>query len=367
MADNKQHFHGSDLEKVAAHYHIDQDAIVNFSGNVNPMGLSKNIQSELSKHIELIAKYPDRDYNDLRAAMGRYIQVPKEDIIVGNGSTELISLFIKALHPDQSLIIGPTYSEYEREIFINNGKSKYFPLSEEDNFNIAIDHLKEHLTDEVDLLVICNPNNPTSSAINRMTMRQILDHCLEWDIDVLIDETYVEFADDVNDISAVSLARFYPNLFIIRGVSKFFAAPGLRLGYGISGNPAMLHRINSMKNPWTINSLAAYAGELMVQDKAYIQESRTLIHNERLRLIEQLATWPDIKVFPAHGNFILLKLLSEKHYSYNIFESLIKKGLMVRDASSFPFLSNKYLRFCILCPEDNDRLIEALRIALDEG
>lgn len=367
MADNKQHFHGSDLEKVAAHYHIDQFSIINFSGNVNPMGLSTNIQSELSKHIELIAKYPDRDYTNLRAAMGRYIEVPKEDIIVGNGSTELISLFIKALQPQTSYIIGPTYSEYEREIFINNGKSKYFPLSEDDNFNINLENLKEHLTDEVDLLVICNPNNPTSSAINRKTMRQILDHCLEWDIDVLIDETYVEFADDVNDISAVSLARFYPNLFIIRGVSKFFAAPGLRLGYGISGNPAMLHRINSMKNPWSINSLAAYAGELMVQDKAYIKDSRTLIHNERVRLIELLSRWTDVKVFPAHGNFILLKLLGDNQYSYSIFEALIKQSLMVRDASSFPFLSNKYLRFCILNPEDNDQLMKALRIALDEA
>lgn len=367
MADNKQNFHGSDLEKVAAHYHIDQDRIINFSGNVNPIGLSKNIQNELSKRIELIAKYPDRDYANLRASMGKYIDVPKEDIIVGNGSTELISLFIKALQPVQTLIIGPTYSEYEREIFINNGKSKYFPLCEEDDFILNLDHLKDHLTDEVDLLIICNPNNPTSSAINRSTMRQLLDYCLEWDIDVLIDETYVEFAEHVDDISAVSLARFYPNLFIIRGVSKFFAAPGLRLGYGISGNPAMLHRINSMKNPWTINSLAAYAGELMVQDKTYINESRNLIHNERVRLINLLSSWSDVKVFPANGNFILLKLLGEQHFSYTIFETLIKQGLMIRDASSFPFLSNKYLRFCILNPEDNDRLMEALRKALDEG
>lgn len=365
MADNKQHFHGSDLEKVAAHYKIDQDSIVNFSGNVNPLGLSQNIQTQLAKHIDLIAKYPDRDYNNLRASIATYIDVDKEDIIVGNGSTELISLFIKCLQPKNALIIGPTYSEYEREIFINNGKSKYFPLLEEDDFNIDLNHLKEHLSEETDLLVICNPNNPTSSAINRQTLREILDFCLEWGVDVVIDETYVEFAENVNDISAVTLAKFYSNLFIIRGVSKFFAAPGLRLGYGISGNPSLLHTINSMKNPWTINSLAAYAGELMLQDQAYIQKTRSLIHEERQRITEIIQGWDDVKTYPAHGNFLLIKFLKDHHYSYDIFETLLKEGLMTRDASSFPFLSNKFLRFCILMPEDNDRLMIALRKALD--
>ena len=152
MADNKQHFHGSDLERVAAHYHINKDDIINFSGNVNPLGLSGNIQAELSKHIHLIAKYPDRDYNDLRQVMAEYIDVDKDDIIVGNGSTELISLFIKSLQPQNGLIIGPTYSEYEREIFINDGKSRYFPLTEEEDFNINLPNLKAHLTDEVDFI-----------------------------------------------------------------------------------------------------------------------------------------------------------------------------------------------------------------------
>lgn len=365
MADNKQHFHGSDLERVAEHYHIDKDAIINFSGNVNPLGLSTNVLQQLSKHIDLIAKYPDRDYAELRRSIGQYIHVDSEGIIVGNGSTELISLFIKALHPNNALIIGPTYSEYEREIYINDGRSKYFPLLEEDDFNIGLDHLKDHLTDEVDLLVICNPNNPTSSAITRHDLRIILDHCLEWDIDVLIDETYVEFVPVVDDISAVSLTGFYPNLFIIRGVSKFFAAPGLRLGYGICGNPSMVHKINSMKNPWTINSLAAYAGELMLQDKAYIESTRTLIHNEQRRLTQILKQWKDVTVYPAYANFILIKLLNPEHTSHQVFDQLIQQGLMVRDASSFPFLSNRFIRFCILKPEDNDRLMTALRKILD--
>lgn len=359
MAETSQHFHGSDLEKISAHYNIDKESITNFSGNVNPLGLSQTVTDELPKHIQLIAGYPDREYTSLRNALGNYIHVDMQDIIVGNGSTELISLFIKVLKPKNSLIIGPTYSEYEREIFINEGRSRYFPLLEEDAFNINIDHLKDHLSQDVDLLVICNPNNPTSTAIRRPALRIILDYCLECDVDVLIDETYVEFADVIDDVSAVSLTPFYPNLFIIRGVSKFYAAPGLRLGYGVSGNKALIHKINSQKNPWTINSLAAYAGELMIQDTDYINKTRELIHSERQRLFSIMDSWSTVKVYPANGNFILVKLLTE-HKSYEIFEALIKQGMMIRDASSFPFLSNKYIRFCILSQEDNNRLIAAL-------
>lgn len=360
MGETSQQFHGSDLEKIAAHYKINKNSIINFSGNVNPLGLSASITEELAKHIQLIAAYPDRDYTSLRTTLASYIGVHMKDIIVGNGSTELISLFIKVLQPRNALIIGPTYSEYEREIFINEGRSRYFPLLEEDDFRIDMSHLKEHLAEETDLLVICNPNNPTSSIITRGELREILDYCLEYDVDVMIDETYVEFAEDVDNVSAVSLTPFYHNLFIIRGVSKFFAAPGLRLGYGVSGNKALIHKINSLKNPWTINSLAAYAGELMVQDKDYIKKTRQLIHSEKHRIINTLSQWSTVKVYPAHGNFILIKILNDKK-SYDIFEALIKEGMMIRDASSFPFLSNKFIRFCILEQEDNDRLLAALK------
>jgi len=359
-----QQFHGSDLKKIAQHYHLNQENIIDYSSNVNPLGLPESIQTQLATHIELIGQYPDRDYTTLREAIAAYTGAEFSSILVGNGSTELISLAIKALQPTNGLIIGPTYSEYEREIKINHGRSKYFPLLEENNFMIDLDALKKALTKDVDLLIICNPNNPTSSSIPKKTLRKILDYCLRWDVYVLIDETYVEFVADVEAISAVSLSHFYKNLFIIRGVSKFFAAPGLRLGYGISGNPSLIRQINQLKNPWTINSLAAYAGELMLQDTAYIQATRTLIHQEQKRIMAHLESWQDIKVYPATANFILIKL-NEPYLSHLIFEALIKENLMVRDASSFPFLSNKYIRFCFRTKKDNDRLITVLRSVLD--
>ncbi|CBK74495.1 Histidinol-phosphate/aromatic aminotransferase and cobyric acid decarboxylase [Butyrivibrio fibrisolvens 16/4] len=140
------------------------------------------------------------------------------------------------------------------------------------------------------MLVICNPNNPTGTAINNHDMRKILDACKECDIFVMVDETYVEFAENINEISSVILTRTYTNIAILRGTSKFFAAPGLRLGYAICSNTDLMQTINQRKDPWTINSIAVVAGKLMFSDTEYIEKTRGLITSERKRLYDIFLT-----------------------------------------------------------------------------
>ena len=178
-----------------------------------------------------------------------------ENIIVGNGSTELISLFIQTTHPQKALILGPTYSEYEREIALEGGQTLYYPLKEEDDFQIDVSDFCQYLNDSLDLLVLCNPNNPTSTAIPRKEMRKILDKALQYGISVMVDETYEEFTDPKSKISAIPLTNNYNNLIVLRGISKFFAAPGLRLGYAVTGNPDLLKYINTGKIPGPLTAL----------------------------------------------------------------------------------------------------------------
>ncbi|MDA3846791.1 MAG: histidinol-phosphate transaminase [Vallitaleaceae bacterium] len=366
MTNIDMQFHGSDIEKVEKFYHIKKEEIVNFSGNVNPLGLSALVISELKNHIELISAYPDRDYTSLRQVIAKYISVHPDQILVGNGSTELISLFIKIIHPEKATIIGPTYSEYEREIRIDGGRSISQALKEENDFKVDFESLKEDLAEDTDLLVICNPNNPTSTAIEHAELRQILDYCLAHHIFVLIDETYVEFTDNPDNVTGSMFCETYTNLFIIRGVSKFFAAPGLRLGYAVTGNKELIHQMNSLKNPWTINSLAAYAGELMLQDTDYINKTKALIKTEKNKFITILGSWTNVKVYAPSANFILVKIMDPTITAPMLFESLIKEKIMIRDASGFPFLNNKYFRFCINKPEENDLLIEHLKKLLNQ-
>ena len=360
MIKHKDHFHGSDLEKIEEIYGIKKEEIVSFSANVNPLGVSPLLRTTLADKIDAITTYPDREYTSLRKCIAAYCGTDYENVIVGNGSTELISLFIQIEHPKKAMIIGPTYSEYEREISLGGGTTLYYPLREKDDFRLDVNDFISHLNENIDLLVICNPNNPTSSCITSTDMRRILDACKEYDIYVMVDETYVEFAENMEEIDSVPLTNYYNNIVILRGTSKFFAAPGLRLGYAITGNRDLIKAINTRKNPWTINSLAVVAGETMFSDTAYIKETKDLITKERARMYQAFCESPDYKVYKPSGNFMLVRILRNDLTSQDLFDRAIREKMMIRDCSTFPFLDNKYIRFCIMNPEDNDRLLHCL-------
>lgn len=364
MIKHKDHFHGSDLEAIEKCYHIKKEDIISFSANVNPLGISYQLRSTLADNLDAITTYPDREYTALRTCIATYAGTQPENVIVGNGSTELISLFIQTKHPKKALVLGPTYSEYEREIALGGGTTLYYPLKEEHEFHMDVEDFCSHLSDQLELLVLCNPNNPTSTAITCSQMRRILDACLQYGIFVMVDETYVEFAPEEKDVTSIPLTNYYTNLIILRGTSKFFAAPGLRLGYAVTGNQDLIKAINTRKNPWTINSLAEIAGRLMFPDEEYIRHTRELICGERERLFNELSTWDSVTVYEASANFILMKIRKPGITSQDLFDHCIRKGLMIRDCSTFPFLDDHFVRFCVMLPEQNDRLLEAFKEVL---
>lgn len=360
---NKQEhpeFHGSDIEQIEAYYKIPAASIVKFGANVNPLGLSDTLKKDLAGHLDIISSYPDRDYKELRAAIAAYCNVQMEHVVTGNGSTELISLLISQRNAKHALVIGPTYSEYERELSLTGGRISEYNLPESADFHLDMEHFAKALEDDIDFVILCNPNNPTSSAMTREEIQKLLELCRSKDIFVMIDETYVEFAPDVDAITAMPLAASYDNLMIIRGVSKFFAAPGLRLGYGVTSNQAFLDTLKKHQNPWSLNSLGAYAGVRMLQDQDYIQKTRSLILSERDRMVRELKTFHHVKVYPAYANFILIKILKDGVTSFDIFDQAIRQGMMIRDCSSFEGLPGEYVRFCIMLPEDNTRLLKCL-------
>ena len=249
MLTHNDHFHGSDLEKIEQVYGIKKEDIVSFSANVNPLGVSFRLRETLANHLDAITTYPDREYTSLRKCIANYVSTDYNNVLVGNGSSELISLFIQLNHPKKALIVGPTYSEYEREVSLGGGRTHYFRLPENDNFRLCPEKLIEELSHNVDLLILCNPNNPTGSVVVREDMYTILDYCKQKDITVLVDETYIEFAENTKDLTAIALTKYYNNIIILRGISKFFAAPGLRLGYAICSNHDLLKEVNQKKNP----------------------------------------------------------------------------------------------------------------------
>lgn len=219
--EKKPEFHGSDLEKIASYYHMRKEDIICYSANVNPLGLSEKVKSQLAANLDVITRYPDRDYTSLHKTIGAYCHADPGHIVVGNGSTELISLLISLLSPKKALVLGPTYSEYARELSLIGGALQYYHLKESQDFVLDIPDFLQSLTDGIGLVILCNPNNPTSSAIHQADMERIIGTCNKKGIFVMIDETYAEFAPDPSAITAIPLAGRYDNFMVIRGVSKF--------------------------------------------------------------------------------------------------------------------------------------------------
>ena len=358
--DTKPVFHGSDIEKICEYYHLRKEDITNFGANVNPLGLSEHVKAVIAGHLDLLSSYPDREYASLRDTISGYCRIPAEYILPGNGSSELISLLIETLAPKHTLILGPTYSEYSRELSFSGSTQEYYHLREEDNFHLDMEDLCHALKDGYDFLILCNPNNPTSSAILREDMEQLLTFCSGHNIFVMIDETYVEFAPDISAVTAVPFTRKYSNLMVLRGVSKFFAAPGMRFGYGITGNAEFLRKMKEKQIPWSLNSIGAFAGEEMFKDQEYISRTRELILSERERMYRTVSQMPAYKTYEPYANFLLVKIVKDGVTSYDMFERCIKAGLMIRDCSSFQCLDGEFIRFCVMMPEDNTRLLNEL-------
>lgn len=354
-------FHGSDIEKICEYYHLNKEDIIMYGANVNPLGLSKHVRDEIAAHVDILSSYPDRNYAALRNTISQYCDIPADFILPGNGSSELISLLIQERAPKHTLVLGPTYSEYSRELSFSGSTQTYYHLQEEKDFVLDADDLCRTLEKGYDFLILCNPNNPTSSAIMQEDMKKILTFCREKDIFVMIDETYVEFAPEISAVTAVPLTKEFRNLMVLRGVSKFYAAPGLRLGYGITGNAEFMARMKEKQTPWSLNSIGAFAGELMFRDKDYFDRTRDLILSERSRIYQELKELPMYKVYPAYANFLLLQILKPGVTSADVFDLCIRQGMMIRDCSSFQCLEGQFIRFCIMSPQDNDRLSAILK------
>jgi threonine-phosphate decarboxylase len=356
--------HGGNIYEVAEKLGIQPTEILDFSANINPLGVPNSFRKALIENITMIENYPDPHYQQLIQGIGKYHQISTNYITVGNGATEIIFSIISALKPKNALILAPTFAEYERALMKVNCEVHTYLLKEELDFVVDEGFLKT-LDVGIDLVILCNPNNPTGQMIHPEIMDQILDKCRELRINLMVDEAFNEFLDCPEERSMISRIESYKNLYIIRSLTKFFALPGLRIGYGISGNMDILQKVVGVKEPWTINSFAALAGEIVVEDQAYIRSSKAWIDGEREFLFRGLQGITPIKVYRPEANYIFLRVMDDHHTSLK--EKLLEKRILIRSCGNYENLDGTYFRVAIKDREANEKLLKALREVFYEG
>lgn len=359
MGNNNEAFHGSDLDVISQKYRIAQDSILPYASNVNPLGMSPLAKQAMVEYVDVLQEYPERNYTRLRTAISNYCDVNMENIVLGNGTSELIRMACSTLMPKKTLILGPTYSEYKTAAQLVGSEVEMYMLNQLEDFELDVQQFIDHLYEAPDFLIICNPNNPTGKAISKNDMSLILDACQKLNIFVMVDETYMEFVQNVPQTTSVALTKSFDNLLVLRSTSKFFSLPGLRLGYAITTNHLFLSATDNNKIPWNINSLASIAS-VMFTDEHYMNLTASLMQTERNLIYSALCSRKTIKVFKPDANFVLIKLLKEDLTATQVFEYCLQKGFMIRDCTDYEGLGEKYIRFCFLKPEQNDQVVNTI-------
>ena len=331
--------------------------ILDYSSNINPLGVPQKFIDIAKESFDKLVNYPDPYYIDLRKKIAEFNSVDMTNIIVGNGATEILFLYVKALKPKKVLILAPCFAEYERALKSFSAEINYFELKESDNFYPNIENLKKEIeTNSYDLLLFCNPNNPTGQFVKLEDIKEVVDTCENKNTKIFVDEAFIEFIENWYE-KTVSLFR-NKNIFIMRAFTKFFAIPGLRLGYGIGFDEEILNRMWDEKEPWTVNTFANLAGLIMLDDKEYIEKSEKWISEEKEFIYKELSEFQYLKAYKTECNFILLKIHNIS--STSLRDKMIEKNILIRDASNFKFLDYHFVRLAIKDRESNIKVLEAL-------
>lgn len=350
--------HGGNIREAQEKYRLEKGRIVDFSANINPLGFPGSVSRVISSHLDDIACYPDPGCKDLKKALAGYLNISADNLLIGNGSIDLIFLLTLALKPKRAIIPIPAFSEYERAVCLSGGKCIFVKTREKDNFAVNMNEITKRLG-SADLLFICNPNNPTGYLWDKDAMRFLIDKCEEKSVFLVIDEAFMDFVEEGNALSVIAAAASKKHVLVLRSLTKFFALAGLRLGY-LAGNRKSVSRISCFQPPWSVNSLAQIVACEVIKDQVFIKRSKDYVLKERNFLFKELQKFKSLKVYPANANFIFCRLEDKKMNSRRLCDYCGGKGILIRDCGNFQGLDDSFIRVAVRKREDDLRLLSCL-------
>ncbi len=342
-------FHGGDI------YSFNKN-IVDFSSNINPLGIKEEIISEIMNSIYNIGVYPDTKCSELRYAISKKEGVDSDFIVCGNGAAELIFNIVLAIKPKTALFTAPTFSEYEHAVDIFSTDKKYYTLKEKNNFDVREDII-DYIDVDTDIVFVCNPNNPTGRRVRKELILKILRKCEEVNAFAVIDECFMDFVYGGEKYSSINYINDYDNFIILKAFTKMYALPGLRLGYAVCKNKSVIEKIYLSRQPWNVSSIAQKAGTAALRDADFTKKTVEYILCEK-EYIQKEFKRLGLKYFKSDANFILFK--AEREFEKKILEL----GFLIRNCGDYRGLNEEYYRIAVKSHNDNINLIKAMEILL---
>lgn len=344
--------HGGNIGKAVEKYGLPPDKIIDFSASINPLGMPPGARMAVRKNLDSIHHYPDPECKFLRNAISEYLKISPDNILTGNGSSEILSLIARAFKSKKVLIPMPAFSEYEKAARTERAKCVFVKAKEGQGFRLGTENIAKNIKG-VDLLFICNPNNPTGILYTRKNMKYWADTCRISDTIMIVDEVFMDYVKNPLEHTMIMEAIHNSRILVIGSLTKFFAMPGLRLGYLI-GTKTVLKKIRNYQPPWSVNSLAQAAGAEILRDKYFIEKSRRYMFGERLRFYRRLREIDGITPYLPEANFIFCKICGIT--SSDLCKRCAMEGILIRDCSNFRGLDNRFIRTAVMRRGENIKM-----------
>jgi L-threonine-O-3-phosphate decarboxylase len=337
--------HGGNIDWAAALAGCPVSSILDFSASINPLGPPESALTAIRDHLSALTRYPDPRYLELRAALARHHDLSIDWILPGNGAAECLTLASRELARWQTThLLTPGFAEYGRALSSFGVRMRSYPL---DLTAIELSQAKS------DGLLLNNPHNPTGKLWTMAEIEPYLDRFAL----VVIDEAFMDFLPPEKQESCLPFLKKYPNLIIIRSLTKFYSLPGLRIGYTLA-HPDLLARWWQWRDPWSVNTLAIAATIAALQDTDFQQKTWHWLPPSREALRQGLASFPGFYPHESTANFLLVRT---PFSSLALQETLLKDHkILIRDCLGFAELGENYCRVAVRTPAENQRLLEAI-------
>lgn len=350
--------HGGGVDQAMAELTLPRTAINDFSASINPLGTPSLVRQALLAAIERIGDYPEIEAASLRSELARFHRLAEKHLLPGSGSTELIYLLPRVLRPRRALLVQPCFSEYAPALQQAGCRIDSVNLSADENFTFSVERVLAALQSDTDLVLLANPGNPTGVGIEPQLLLQLAEQL--GPCRLLVDEAFVDFCPHRSLLPRVAEVN---NLLVLRSLTKFYAIPGLRVGY-VAGSAADIKRLQAVKEPWTMSNLAIAAGKACLVAEDY--QRQTLQQTPQLRdELQKGLEALGLKVFSSDANYLLCCLPDSSLSAAELASRLHEQGLLIRNCADFAPLDQRFFRVAVLSHAANQTLLEQLRVLLD--
>jgi threonine-phosphate decarboxylase len=350
--------HGGNLYQLARDRGVQPEALLDFSASINPLGYSPRLKKSPGWSDLSILNYPDHHAHEFISTLSGYHGLDRRCFCAGNGSTEFIHLLPGILRPKRVLIVAPAFTEYAQSYRHSRSALCYCISREKDHFAVNPKKLLTQLKRGYGALYICNPSTPAGVITPADTLCEIVSAAATHGTRVVLDETFIDFAEQHSLKSAVTT---FGNLYILRSMTKFFALPGVRAGYLIS-RPDNIEHVRNRLPPWSTNALAQKAAAESLRDSAYIRTTRRYITAARAAFAAGLSAIACLKVFPGCANFLLIKLAASAPLrAPQLYDQLLAAGIIIRTCEDFEGLSESFFRVAVKTRRANNTLLREIK------